>query len=152
MPVSMVQWLEEIGVFYGKFQVFFNSSTCCSVAAPSCAFICDNLCFTKLLVPILISFFSGILLSCHKKINDNVFMIKIYIRSATNFLITWSLLKYIWHDSWIIILSGNIETNPGPRHSFLSQSLKICHWNSNSLSSRMYKKVSLMSGVISAHK
>ena len=36
-------------------------------------------------------------------------MIKPHIRRITYFLITWSLLKYIWYDSWIIILSGDIE-------------------------------------------
>ena len=56
-------------------------------------------------------------------------MIKPYIRSITYFLIWWSLLKYIWYDSRIIILSGDTETNPGPKHSFSSQGLKICHWN-----------------------
>ena len=54
-------------------------------------------------------------------------MIKSCIRSVTYFLITWSLLKYIWHDSRIIILSGDIETNPGPKHSFSGQGLTICH-------------------------
>ena len=80
-------------------------------------------------------------------------MIKPYIRSVTYFLITWSLLKYIWYDSWIIILSGDIETNPGPKHSFSSQGLKICHWNLNSLSLHNYKKQkSLLSAFISAYK
>ena len=152
MPVSLVQWRGEIGAFYGKFQVFFNSSTCCSVAAPSYTSICHNFSFTKLLTLILITFFSGILLSYHKKINDNVFMIEPYISSVTYFLITWNLLKYIWYDSWIIILSGDIEANPGPKHSFSSQGLKIYHWNLNSLSSHMYKKVPLLSAFISVHK
>ena len=49
------------------------------------------------------------MLSYHEKIHDNVFMIKPHIRRITYFLITWSLLKYIWYDSWIIILSGDIE-------------------------------------------
>ena len=62
------------------------------------------------------------------------------------------MLKYIWYDSRIIILSGDIETNPGPKHFFSSQGLKICHWNLNSLSSHMYKKVSLLSAFISVHK
>ena len=68
MPVSLVQWRGEIGVYSGKFQVFFNSSTCCSVAALSYASISHNFCFTKLLALILITFFSGILLSYHKKL------------------------------------------------------------------------------------
>ena len=62
------------------------------------------------------------------------------------------MLKYIWYDSRIIILSGDIETNPGPKHSFSSQGLKICHWNLNGLSSHIYKKVSLLSAFISVHK
>ena len=140
MPVSLVQWRGKIGAFYVKFQVFFNSSTCYSVAAPSYASISHNFCFTKLLTLIMITFFF-FFLSYHKKINDNVFMIKPYITSATYFLITWSLLKYILYDSRIIIISGDIETNPDPKHSFSSQARKICHWNSNSLSSHMHKSL-----------
>ena len=64
----LVQWCGEIGVFYGKFQVFLNSSTCCSVAAPSYISISHNFCFTKLFTLILIRFFSEILLSYHKKL------------------------------------------------------------------------------------
>ena len=79
-------------------------------------------------------------------------MVKSYIRSVAYFLSTWSFLKYIWHDSRIILLSGDIETNPGPKHSFSTQGLKICHWNLNSLSSHMHKKVSLLSAFISGHK
>ena len=51
-----------------------------------------------------------------------------------------------------MILSGNIGTNPGPKHSFSTQGLKICHWNLNSLSRHMNKKVSLLSAFISVHK
>ena len=63
-------------MLYGKFQVFYDSSTCCSVVAPSYASICHNFCFAKLLTLILISFFSRILLSYHKKINDIVSITK----------------------------------------------------------------------------
>ena len=71
MPVSLVQWRGEIGVLYGKSQVFFNSSIC-TVFAPPYASICNNFCFTKLLTLILISFLSGILLSHLKNLSDNV--------------------------------------------------------------------------------
>ena len=152
MAVSLVQWRGEIGVFHGKCQVHFHSSSCCSVAAMSYASISYNFCFTKLLTLVLITFFSGILLSYHKKINDNVLKIKPYTRSIAYCLITWHLLKYIWYDSRITILSGDIKTNPGPKHFFSSQGLKICLWNLNSLSSHMYKKFSLLSAFISVHK
>ena len=68
-----------------------------------------------------------------KKISDNVLMIKSYIRSVTYLLITWNLFEQIWHASHIIIHRGDIETNPGPKHSFSSQDLIICHLNLNSL-------------------
>ena len=56
------------------------------------------------------------------------------------------------HASWITILSGDIETRPNPKHWFSSQGLTICHCNLYSLSSHMYKKVSLMSAYIFVHK
>ena len=65
---------------------------------------------------------------------------------------TWNLLEYIWHASRIIILSGDIETNRSPKQSFSSQGLTICYCNLNSLSSYMFKKVSLLSAYISVHK
>ena len=52
----------------------------------------------------------------------------------------------------IVILSGDTETYPGPKHRFSSQGLNICHWNLSSLSSHKYKKVSLLSAFISVHK
>ena len=79
-------------------------------------------------------------------------MIKSFITSVTYLLIAWISLDYIWLVSRIIILTGGIETNPGPKHSFLRQVLKICHLNLNSLSSHMYKKLSLLSAYISVHK
>ena len=52
-------------------------------------------------------------------------MIKSYIRCVTYLLIRWNLLEYIWHASRIIILSGDIESNARPKHSFSSQGLTI---------------------------
>ena len=79
-------------------------------------------------------------------------MIKPHLGSVTYFLITWSLLKYIWYHSPIIIPSDDIKTNSGPKHYFSSQNLKICHWDLNGLLSHMYKKVSLPSTFNSVDK
>ena len=130
-----------------SFKSFFNSSTCSLVVAPSYKSIYHDFCFTKLLNLILVSFFSGIFLCYHK-----VLMIKPHLGSVTYFLITWSLFKYIWYHSPIIILSDDIKTNSGPKHYFSSQNLKICHWDLNSLLSHMYKKVSLPSTFNSVDK
>ena len=115
MLVSLFQWHGEIGAFYSKSQIFFNSY---SVGAPSYTSIWHNFSFTKLLNFAKLHFNLGFCFLIIKKINDIVFMIKPYIRSVTYFLITWSLLNYIWYYSWIIIFSGNIKTNPGPKNSF----------------------------------
>ena len=72
-------------------------------------------------------------------------MIKSFIRNVTCLLITWNLLEYFWRDSQIAVLSGDKETNPAPKQFFLSQGVTIWHWNLNSLSLQMYKKVSLLS-------
>ena len=58
-------------------------------------------------------------------------MIKSYVRSITHLLITSNFLVYF--VSRIIILSGDTETNHGPKHFFSSQRLNICYWNLNSL-------------------
>ena len=67
--------------------------------------------------------------------------------SVTCLLITWNLLEYFWRDSQITVLSGDKETNPASKHFLLSQGFTIWHWNLNSLSLQMYKKVSLLSEI-----
>ena len=109
MPITCVQWCRDTGKFCGSFQFFFNSSTCYSVAASLYSFKYQNFCFTKLLTLILNTFFSGILLCYPENTNANVFMIKSNIRIVSYFLIASSFLKYIWCDSRIIILCGDIE-------------------------------------------
>ena len=53
----------------------------------------------------------------------------------------------IWYDSaawsrpFLILLSGDIETNPGPK-AISGQSFSICHWNLNSISAHKYTKIS----------
>ena len=71
-----------MGAFYAKFQVFFNSSICCSVIALLYASICHNFCFTKLLALIFISFLFWNFALFSLKDSDNVLMMKSYIRSV----------------------------------------------------------------------
>ena len=47
------------------------------------------------------------------------------VRSVTYLLLTWNLLEYIWLISRIILLSGDIETNPSPQHSFSGQVFRL---------------------------
>ena len=42
-----------------------------------------------------------------------------------------------------VFLSGNIETNLGPRHN-LNNHFTICHWNLNSISAHHFATVQLL--------
>ena len=55
----------------------------------------------------------------------------------------------IFYSILIILLSGDIEVNPGPnRNGFL----KLCHWNLNSICAREKIKVSLIEAYNSIHR
>jgi len=47
-----------------------------------------------------------------------------------------------------LLLSGDIETNPGPKHSKI---LSICHWNLNSVWVDDFAKISQISTFLNIH-
>ena len=61
-------------------------------------------------------------------------------------------MEYLWVPSRIISVSGDTEIHPGPKPNALNRCFSICHWNLNSISARMFTKVSLLSAYISVHK
>ena len=58
---------------------------------------------------------------------------------------------YFWYLQTILILSGDIETNPGPTIDN-SQYLTICHWNLDSITTDNFIKFPLLEAYISTHK
>ena len=57
----------------------------------------------------------------------------------------------VWLYSCLIILSGDVEVNPGPKNS-VSECLSICQWNLNRISVHDYSKLFLLKAYISVHK
>ena len=57
----------------------------------------------------------------------------------------------VWLCGHLIVLSADIEVNPGPKNNF-SECLSICHWNLNSISVHDYSKLFLLKGYISVNK
>ena len=51
----------------------------------------------------------------------------------------------------MIILSGDVEINPGPRRS-TDKIFSVCHWNLNSLLAYNYNKLFLLRAYIPVHK
>ena len=66
---------------------------------------------------------------------------KLYISIFLLFNILLGVL--VWLRSCLIILSGDVEVNPGPKNS-VSECLSICHWNLNSILAHDYSKLFLL--------
>ena len=88
----------------------------------------------------------------------NLLLLKIYYNlhsfRVRNVLISF-LYLIIWYDfaAWfrpfLILLSGDIETNPGPKP--ISGQRQICHWNLNSTSAHNYTRISLLTAYVLVH-
>ena len=57
----------------------------------------------------------------------------------------------VWLCSCLIIRSGDVEVNPGPKNS-ASECLTIFHWNLNNILAHDYSKLFLLKAYISVHK
>ena len=55
-----------------------------------------------------------------------------------------------WFRPFLILLSGDIETNPSPK-PISGQSFSICHWNLSSISAHNYNKISLLTAYVLVH-
>ena len=55
-----------------------------------------------------------------------------------------------WSRPFLILLSGDIEMNPGPKPIF-GQSFSICLWNLNIISAHNYIKISLLTADVLIH-
>ena len=75
--------------------------------------------------------------------------LKLYISIFLLFNILLGVL--VWLCSCLIILSGDVEVNPGPKNS-VSECLSICHWNLNRILAHDYSKLFLLKAYISVHK
>ena len=53
----------------------------------------------------------------------------------------------LWLYSFLITLSGDVETNPGPKRNS-TETFSFCHWNVNSISSHNYFKMFLLKAYI----
>ena len=74
-------------------------------------------------------------------------------RLCISFIITISIhsILPLWFYSILITLSGDVETNPGPKRNS-TETFSFCHWNLNSISSHNYVKISLLKAYITVHK
>ena len=55
-----------------------------------------------------------------------------------------------WLQILLVLLSGDVEINPGPTRT-PKLNLSICHWNLNSISAHNYVKLSLLRAYLAFH-
>ena len=67
------------------------------------------------------------------------------------FLMVFLLNTSLWFQIFLVLLSGDVEINPGPKRT-PKTSLSICHWNLNSISANNYVKLSLLKAYLAFHK
>ena len=65
-----------------------------------------------------------------------------------NFLLISVVLHYLYIKHFLLLKSGDIESNPGPCKS---STLKFCHWNLNGLAAHEFTKLSLLEGYINVN-
>ena len=63
----------------------------------------------------------------------------------------FSLSTFFWLQILLVLLSGDVEINPGPKRT-PKANLSICHWNLNSISAHNYVKLSRLRAYLAFHK
>ena len=144
MPVSIDQWRGEIGRFIDL--IASNFFFCSYDARISYNHLLPVLSF------FLIVLFCVLLRKC--SLTWITFCAKLRLRRsrrAVSSLFYEFISTYcLWWCSSLILLSGDIKTNPGPTPSS-GQCFSICHWNLNSIAAHNFAKWSLLTAYNLVH-
>ena len=149
MPVNLLQYRGSVGIFNNR--NFFVQSKVSHFTYSSDnnnnnnnlaigLLILSNKIALVLLLLNLMFVFKGNGSKC-KKIN---FIWALFSTFVTCYLLYWLYIL-------LIILSGDVELNPGPKRK-AAQTLSVCHWNLNSICAHNFTKLSLLRAYVSVHK
>ena len=144
MLANLNQYLGTVGTFsnhsYYHKSTLFLGQPCQNTFFLNCAF---PFCNISLLFVLLITVFLTLKSNSYRSTKH------FYTLSFLATIITiWSLP---WLYSLLILLSADVELNPGPKR-VSNSNISICHWNLNSLSAHNYIKLSLLKAYIAIHK
>ena len=149
MPVNLLQYCGSIGIFNNR--NFFVQSKVCHFTylsdnnnnnnnlAIGLLILSSKVALVLLLLNLMFVFKGNG--SKHKKIT--------FIWTLLSTFVTCNLL--CWLYIFFIILSGDVELNPGPK-SKAAQTLSVCHWNLNSIFAHNFPKLSLLRAYVSVNK
>ena len=143
MPVSLNQYRGEIGSFYNR----------------STSQITD---MTISLSNILVNFTKNVLVYIILLVNM-IFLTLLDQFSSCNIIYLWNFMTHLFFYRLLtsflgsfsgkfdlLMLCGDIESNPGPRPNS-GQSFSISHWNLNSIAAHNFSKISLLRAYNAIH-
>ena len=148
MPVNLVQYRGTVGVFNNrKFTKKLQYKEISKLKFIHTCFISDHL---SLQSHSMVSFFMLLIV---------FFLLKPKVPKGVKFsafamlyVVCIYLLSVKWlYKIFLILLSGDVEINPGPRRN-TDETFSICHWNLNSLLAYNYNKLFLLRAYIAVHK
>ena len=146
MPVNLIQYRGEIGVFYYnrycKLSCFQISITRSTLKFLEC-------CLSSLIDFLLLSFLSIVLnlsnVTAYRHHSLKVLLNGSFICSIRNFIF------HLWLCRQSILLSGDVEVQPGPTSNGC-ETLSVSHWNLNSICSHDFSKISQFIAFNAEHK
>ena len=141
MPVNLTQYRGTVGAFNTRKSIFQWSRKTSS----SLNYVNIN---SSKYYPFS-TFILLVFLLLGLKYNGSKNSMKIFVLFL--FLIGFLLNTNFGLQRLLILLSGNVEINPGPTRT-PKASLSICHWNLNSISAHNYTKLSLLRVYLVFHK
>ena len=143
MPVSLNQYRGEIGSFYNRSTSQITDMTI-SLSNILVNFTKNILVYIILLVNMVFLTLHDQFLSCNILYLWNFMPHLFYYRLLTSFLGNFS------GKFDLLMLCGDIESNPGPKPNS-GQSFSICHWNLNNIAAHIFSKISLLRAYNAIH-
>ena len=140
MLVNLIQYRGAVGTFNTRMSIFQRS--------------CKRFSFlnypniNSFQIYSLSTFILFVFLFLKLKYNGHKISMKFFVWSL--FLMGVLLNSSLWLQIFLVLLSGDVEINPGPKRT-PKANLSICHRNLNSISAHNYVKLSLLRAYLAFH-
>ena len=140
MPVNLIQYRGAVGTFNTRMSIFQRSRKRFSFL--------NYVNINSFQSYSLSTFILFVFLFLGLKYNGHKISMKFFVWFL--FLMGVSLNSSLWLQILLVLLSGDVEINPGPKRT-PKANLSICHWNLNSISAHNYVKLSLLRAYLAFH-
>ena len=140
MPVNLIQYRGTVGTFNTRLSIFQRSRK-----RFSCLIYVNINSFQSYSLSTFILF---VFLFLESKYAGHKISMKFFV--SFHFLMGVLLNSSLWLQILLVLLSGDVEINPGPKRT-PKANLSVCHWNPNSISAHNYVKLSLLRAYLTFH-